>query len=66
MELVPGSHIEIPDILTEADQMELPYRGRLSIEANRAQLGWEPRFKDIRDGLADYVERYRAFLAASS
>ena len=65
MELVPGSRIEIPDILTEADQMELPYRGRLSIEANRTQLGWEPRFKNIRDGLADYVERYRAFLAAT-
>jgi len=64
MELVPGSRIEIPDILTEADQMELPYRGQLSIEANRTQLGWEPRFKNIRDGLADYVERYRAFLAA--
>ena len=66
MELVPGSRIEIPDVLTEADQMELPYRGRLSIESNRTQLGWEPRFKSIREGLADYVERYRAFLAASS
>ncbi len=66
MELVPGSRIEIPDILTEADQMELPYRGRLSIDNNRRQLGWEPRFKNIRDGLADYVERYQAFLAASS
>jgi nucleoside-diphosphate-sugar epimerase len=65
MELVPGSRIEIPDTLSEADQMELPYRGRMSIEANRTQLGWEPRFRDIRDGLADYVERYRAFLAAS-
>jgi nucleoside-diphosphate-sugar epimerase len=42
--------------------MELPYRGRLSIEPNRAQLGWEPRFKNIRDGLSDYIERYRAFL----
>ena len=66
MELVPGSRIEIPDVLTEADQMELPYRGRLSIENNRRQLGWEPRFKNIRDGLADYVGRYQAFLAASS
>lgn len=65
MELVPGSEIEIPDVLTEADQMELPYRGRLSIENARSQLGWEPRFKNIRAGLADYVECYRAFLAAS-
>jgi len=65
MELVPGSQIEIPDVLTEADQMELPYRGQLSIENARRQLGWEPRFTDIRDGLADYIQRYRAFLAAS-
>lgn len=65
-ELVPGSRIEIPDLLSEADQMELPYRGRLSIENARSQLGWQPRFTDIREGLADYVERYRAFLAASS
>jgi nucleoside-diphosphate-sugar epimerase len=65
MELVPGAEIEIPDVLSEADQMELPYRGRLSIENARSQLGWEPRLK-IQDGLADYVERYRAFLAASA
>lgn len=65
MELVPGSEIEIPDVLTEADQMELPYRGRLSIEANRTQLGWEPRFRSVRDGIADYIERYRAFLASA-
>ena len=66
MELVPGSRIDIADVLSEQDQMELPYRGVLSIENAREQLGWEPRFKDVRDGLADYVERYRAFLAASS
>jgi UDP-glucose 4-epimerase len=65
MELVPGSQIEIPDVLTEADRMELPYRGQLAIENARRQLGWEPRFTDIRDGLADYIQRYRAFLAAS-
>ena len=65
MELVPGSQIEIPDVLTEADRMELPYRGQLSIENARRQLGWEPRFTDVRDGLADYIQRYRAFLAAS-
>jgi nucleoside-diphosphate-sugar epimerase len=65
MELVPGSQIDIPDFLTEADQMELPYRGQLVIENARTQLGWEPRFKEIRNGLADYIERYRAFLAAT-
>jgi nucleoside-diphosphate-sugar epimerase len=66
MELVPGSRIEIPDVLSDADQMELPYRGRLSIENARAQLGWEPRFRNVRDGIADYVERYRSFLDTRS
>jgi nucleoside-diphosphate-sugar epimerase len=64
MELVPGSQIEIPDTLSADDRIELPYRGQLSIEANREQLGWEPRFRNIRDGLADYIERYRAFLGS--
>jgi nucleoside-diphosphate-sugar epimerase len=66
MELVPGSEIEIPDVLTEADQMELPYRGRLSVENSRTQLGWEAKFKSIRDGLEDYIRQYRAFICASS
>jgi nucleoside-diphosphate-sugar epimerase len=64
-ELVPGASIEIPDVLTEQDEMELPYRGRLSIENARTQLGWAPRYRDVRDGLADYIERYRAFLAST-
>jgi nucleoside-diphosphate-sugar epimerase len=63
-ELVPGSEVEIGDELTEVDRAELPFRGVISIENARHQLGWEPRFADLRDGLADYVERLRAFLAA--
>ncbi len=64
MELVPGTEIEIADAFTEADQIELAYRGRLSIENAETQLGWSPRFRNIRDGIADYVERYRAFLSS--
>src|SRR5204862_6789103 len=39
MELGPGSRIAIPAVLTEADQMDLPYRGRLSIENHRTPPG---------------------------
>ena len=63
-ELVPGSEVEIGDELTEVDRAELPFRGVISIESARRQLGFEPRFADLHDGLADYVERLRAFLAA--
>lgn len=52
--------VKLLDAPDEAD-----YRGRLSIESGRA-IGYEPRFRSIRDGLADYIERYRAFLTSSS
>ena len=32
----------------------------------RAQLGWEPAYGSIRDGIAQYAEHYGAFLAATS
>jgi nucleoside-diphosphate-sugar epimerase len=63
MELVPGAEIEIADVLTEADRLELDYRGRISIENARRQLGWRPRYRSLRDGIAEYIERYRDFLA---
>ncbi|MGH2950057.1 MAG: NAD-dependent epimerase/dehydratase family protein [Solirubrobacteraceae bacterium] len=62
-ELVPGADIEIADRLSAADRLELRYRGRLSIENARAQLGWEPRYRSLAGGVRDYVARYRAFLA---
>jgi nucleoside-diphosphate-sugar epimerase len=63
-ELVPGAMVEIGDEWTEGDRAELAIRGRYSIENARTQLGWEPRFRDLRDGIADYVERFRAFVDA--
>jgi nucleoside-diphosphate-sugar epimerase len=63
-ELVPGAVVEIGDEWTEVDRQELPIRGRYSIENARTTLGWEPRFGELRDGIADYIERYRAFVAA--
>jgi nucleoside-diphosphate-sugar epimerase len=61
-ELIPGADIEIADGLSEADQLEIRYRGRLSIENAKTQLSWLPRYSALRDGIADYIERYRAFL----
>jgi nucleoside-diphosphate-sugar epimerase len=39
-------------------------RGLLSIENARGQLGWEPLYADVRDGVAEYAASYRAFLDA--
>ncbi|TML68132.1 MAG: NAD(P)-dependent oxidoreductase [Actinobacteria bacterium] len=65
-ELVPGSDVEIGEELSEAEKPVAALRGRLSIENARTQLGWEPRYGSIRDGIAQYVEQYRAFLNTSS
>ncbi len=63
-DVVPGADIEVGEELLEADRFELQIRKRLSIENARQQLGYEPRFGHMRDGVAEYVERYREFLDA--
>jgi nucleoside-diphosphate-sugar epimerase len=59
---VPGADIEIGPGLSEADQLEIRYRGVLSIDSARRQLGYEPRYAALEDGVAEYVESYRRFL----
>jgi nucleoside-diphosphate-sugar epimerase len=63
-EVVPGAKITIADRLSPEDMLELRYRGRISIASNTEQLGWEPRYRLLADGVRAYVERYREFLAA--
>jgi UDP-glucose 4-epimerase len=65
-ELVPGAQVEIGEELSEAERPVVAMRGRLSIENARTQLGWEPRYASIRDGIAQYIEEYRAFRAAQT
>jgi len=62
-ELVPGADVEIGAEWSASDRLELPLRGQYSIENARA-LGWEPQFADLRDGITDYIARYRAFVDA--
>ena len=64
-ELVPGADIEIGEDLSEAEKPVVALRGEISIENARAQLGWEPRYPSIREGIAQYVEEYRAFVGAT-
>ncbi|MCY7303361.1 MAG: NAD(P)-dependent oxidoreductase [Thermoleophilia bacterium] len=64
-ELVSGADIEIGAELSEAEKPVVALRGELSIENARAQLGWEPGYASIREGIAQYVEQYRAFVGAT-
>jgi nucleoside-diphosphate-sugar epimerase len=62
-ELVPGSDIDIADVMTPDDQAEASFRGVISIASARAQLGWAPRYLSLREGIQQYVQAYRSFLA---
>ena len=65
-ELVPGCDIEIADTMTPDDKVEASFRGVISIENARTQLGWTPRYASLREGISEYIASYRAFLAAST
>jgi nucleoside-diphosphate-sugar epimerase len=64
-ELVPGSTVEIGDEWTDVDRSELPIRGQYDV-SNGLALGWQPRCAVLRDGVADYIERFRAFLVSGA
>jgi nucleoside-diphosphate-sugar epimerase len=60
--LVPTADIEIGPGLSDSDRLEIRYRGVLSIANARDQLGYEPRFARLEDGIADYIATHRDFL----
>jgi nucleoside-diphosphate-sugar epimerase len=59
---VPGADIDIGPGLSETDRLEIRYRGVLSIDSARKQLGYEPRYAALEDGVAEYVSTYRQYL----
>ena len=61
--MIPGADIQIGPGLSEADLLEIRYRGVLSIDNAREQLGYAPQFADIEQGVANYIEVYRQYLA---
>jgi nucleoside-diphosphate-sugar epimerase len=65
LEVIPGADVEIGDELSEAEKEIVALRGRLSTENARAQLGWEPIYGAVRDGIVRYADDYRGFLEAS-
>ena len=63
-DIVPGADVEIGEELSEAEKPVVALRARISVENARAQLGWEPKYPSLRDGIRQYVEHYRAFIEA--
>jgi nucleoside-diphosphate-sugar epimerase len=62
-ELVPDSSIEVGDAMTAEDEVEASFRGVISIENAKQQLGWTPRYASLREGISEYIATYGAFLA---
>ncbi len=65
-DLEPGADIEIGEELGPHDHYELNIRRVLSIYYARRQLGWEPRYQHMGEGVREYLERYRSFAAAET
>jgi nucleoside-diphosphate-sugar epimerase len=63
MSLIPGADITVSNASTPLDEMEASFRGMLSIANAREQLGWTPKFTSLREGIREYISRYRDFLA---
>jgi UDP-glucose 4-epimerase len=63
-DVIPGADVSIGEELSDAERSVAAMRGRLSIDNARSQLGWQPRYLDLRDGIAHYVDEVRGFLAA--
>lgn len=61
--IVPEARITVADRLSDEDLLERAYRGRLSIRNATEQVGWQPYFADIEDGVRHYIDQYRSFLA---
>jgi nucleoside-diphosphate-sugar epimerase len=66
VDLIPGASIEVADVLGPDDLIETAFRGVLSVENARVQLGWQPAYRSLREGIREYIGRYRAFLNATS
>lgn len=65
-DLVPGAEVSIGMEIGEEDEIEAGFRGRLSIENARSQLGWSPVYPDIGEGLAEYAARYAEFVGGDA
>jgi len=63
--LLPNASIEIGPGLSDSDRLEILYRGVLDIKPARYQLGYQPRYARLEDGLRQYIEAHRTYLAMS-
>jgi len=62
--VIPSADIEIESGLSEADLLEIRYRGVTEMTSVAQQLGYQVKYADLRDGLVEYVMRLREYMLA--
>ncbi len=60
--MIPGADVSIQPELDEYDKIDLPFRGILDMKPVEEQLGYRVRYANVRDGVADYIKNYSAYL----
>lgn len=63
-EMIPSADIEIEPGLSAADRLEIRYRGLTEMESVEQQLGYQVKYPELREGVAEYITRVREYMLA--
>lgn len=63
-EMIPSADIGIKSGLSDADELEIRYRGLTDMEPVKEQLGYKLRYSSLRDGLARFIATYCRYMLA--
>lgn len=61
-EMIPGADVSIAPELDEYDEIDMPFRGLLDVKPVKDQLAYCHRYANLRDGVAEYIQTYSAYL----
>ena len=64
-EMLPGTDIDIADVMTPMiERYDLKCRGVHDMRPVEEQLGYQMKYRDLREGMKEYADRYCEYLVA--
>jgi hypothetical protein len=63
--LAPEADIEIASGLSELDRLGIKFRGVHDMRPVKAQLGYDVKYADVREGIREYIETTRKYYEAN-
>ena len=64
-EMLPGADIDIADVMTPMiERYDLKCRGVHDMRPVEKQLGYQMKYRDLREGMKEYADRYCEYLVA--